>query len=631
MELLKHECGVAAIRLLRPLTYFQEKYGTWMYGLNKLYLMMEKQHNRGQEGAGIACVKQEAQPGCEYMFRERAVGSGAIEEIFSAVNHRLAEYGEEELTDAAGAARNLPFAGEIYMGHLRYSTTGRRGLAYVHPFLRRNNWRARNLCICGNFNMTNVEEIFRTIEEKGQHPRMLSDTYLLLEQLGHRLDRESERLFEEAKEMGLKDSAITRYIEEHINPANVLRQAASVWDGGYVLCGVTGSGEFFAMRDPWGIRPAFWYADDEVMALASERPVLQTSMNVPIGSVRELGPGEALLVSAAGRIRTEQILPRRNVAPCSFERVYFSRGSDRDIYRERKSLGRRLVEPVLRAVDYDLEHTVVSYIPNTAEAAYFGLVEGLNDYLNELKLQQIKQLGGASDDAVLRRILSTRVRAEKVAWKDIKMRTFIAEGHSRKDLAAHVYDVTYGSLNEGEDNLVVIDDSIVRGTTLRESIVRIMDRLGPRRIVVVSSSPQVRYPDYYGIDMARMDEFIAFKAAVALRLERGEAHVLRDVYDRCKAQAGRPKEEVVNVVTDVYAGLSAEDISAKTAELLRPEGVTTDIRIVYQTLEGLHEACPNHPGDWYFSGRYPTPGGVARVLAAYADYYEKNLIKQTGN
>ncbi len=631
MEPLKHECGVAAIRLLRPLTYFQEKYGTWMYGLNKLYLMMEKQHNRGQEGAGIACVKMEAQPGSEYMFRERAEGAGAIEEIFSTVNRRLAEYGEEELSDAAEAARSLPFAGELYMGHLRYSTTGRRGLAYVHPFLRRNNWRARNLCICGNFNMTNVEEIFRTIEEKGQHPRMLSDTYLLLEQLGHRLDRESERLFEEAREKGLKDCAITRYIEEHINPANVLRQAASVWDGGYVLCGVTGSGEFFALRDPWGIRPAFWYADDEVVALTSERPVLQTSLNVPIGSVRELGPGEALLVSAAGHIRTEQILPRRNVAPCSFERVYFSRGSDRDIYRERKNLGRRLVEPVLHAVDHDLEHTVVSYIPNTAEAAYFGLVEGLNDYLNEQKLQQIKQLGSAPDEDALRRILSTRVRAEKVAWKDIKMRTFIAEGHSRKDLAAHVYDVTYGSLNEGEDNLVVIDDSIVRGTTLRESIVRIMDRLGPRRIVVVSSSPQVRYPDYYGIDMARMDEFIAFKAAVALRLERGEGHVLRDVYDRCKAQAGKPKEETVNVVTDVYAGLSAEDISAKTAELIRPEGVTTDIRIVYQTLEGLHEACPNHPGDWYFSGRYPTPGGVARVLAAYADYYEKNFIDQPGN
>ena len=628
---MKHECGVAAIRLLRPLTYFQEKYGTWMYGLNKLYLMMEKQHNRGQEGAGIACVKMEAQPGSEYMFRERAEGAGAIEEIFSTVNRQLAEYGEEELLDAAEAARSLPFAGELYMGHLRYSTTGRRGLAYVHPFLRRNNWRARNLCICGNFNMTNVEEIFRTIEEKGQHPRMLSDTYLLLEQLGHRLDRESERLFEEAREKGLKDSAITRYIEEHINPANVLRQAASVWDGGYVLCGVTGSGEFFALRDPWGIRPAFWYADDEVVALTSERPVLQTSLNVPIGSVRELGPGEALLVSAAGHIRTEQILPRRNEAPCSFERVYFSRGSDRDIYRERKNLGRRLVEPVLRAVDRDLEHTVVSYIPNTAEAAYFGLVEGLNDYLNEQKLQQIKQLGSAPDEDALRRILSTRVRAEKVAWKDIKMRTFIAEGHSRKDLAAHVYDVTYGSLNEGEDNLVVIDDSIVRGTTLRESIVRIMDRLGPRRIVVVSSSPQVRYPDYYGIDMARMDEFIAFKAAVALRLERGEGHVLRDVYERCKAQAGKPKEETVNVVTDVYAGLSAEDISAKTAELIRPEGVTTDIRIVYQTLEGLHEACPNHPGDWYFSGRYPTPGGVARVLAAYADYYEKNFIDQPGN
>ena len=630
MEPLKHECGVAVVRLLRPLDYYQKKYGTWMYGLNKLYLMMEKQHNRGQEGAGLACVKMKALPGNEYMFRERAVGAGAIEEIFSTVHEKLAAYSEAQIHDAAYAAQSLPYAGETYMGHLRYSTTGRGGLSYVHPFLRRNNWRARNLCICANFNMTNVDEIFREIAVKGQHPRMLSDTYLLLEQLGHRLDRESERLFSEAVALGLTDEDITRYIESHVNLANVLRLSAPVWDGGYVLVGATGSGELFTMRDPWGIRPAFWYADDEVMALASERPVLQTSLDVPIGDVKELLPGEAIFVNARGEIRTEQILPPQEYAACSFERVYFSRGSDYDIYRERKALGSQLVDPVLKAVDYDMEHTVFSYIPNTAEAAYYGLVEGLDRYLNERKLERIKRLSLPADDESLREILSIRVRAEKVAWKDIKMRTFIAEGHSRKDLAAHVYDITYGSLEPYVDNLVIIDDSIVRGTTLKESIIRIMDRLHPKRIVVVSSSPQVRFPDYYGIDMARMDEFIAFKAAVALRLDRGEESLLRDIYHDCQRQENLPKSELQNVVTRVYEGLTVEEISDKMAELLRPEGVTTEIRIVYQSLDGLHKACPKSPGDWYFSGKYPTPGGVRRVVKAYADYYETHLKERIG-
>jgi len=623
MEPLKHECGVAMVRLLKPLRYYRERYGAWTYGLNKLYLMMEKQHNRGQEGAGLACVKVDASPGEEYMFRERALGTTAIQEIFAAVGDKLKAYGKEQLEDAAYAYRHLPFAGDIYMGHLRYSTTGKSGLSYVHPFLRRNNWRAKNLCVCANFNMTNVDEIFREIAVKGQHPRMISDTYILLEQLGHRLDRESERLFNEAVGRGLAGTDITAYIEEHIDLANVLRQSAPVWDGGYVLCGITGSGEMFTMRDPWGIRPAFWYKDDEVLAVASERPVIQTSFDVEAESVHELGAGQALFVSKHGAVRTEQVLAAGNPAACSFERVYFSRGSDRDIYRERKELGRLLVKPVLEAINYEVDDTVFSYIPNTAEAAYYGMLAGFDTYLNEQKIREIEALGGTATPERLRVILDRRIRAEKVAWKDIKMRTFIAEGNSRNDLAAHVYDITYGSIRPGKDNLVVIDDSIVRGTTLRESIIRILNRLHPRRIVIVSSSPQVRYPDYYGIDMARMDEFIAFRAAVALIEERGEWHRLTDIYLKCREQSGKPKEEMRNYVQELYAGFTQEEISEKMAEMLRPEGVSTEIRIVYQSLEGLHKACPDSPGDWYFSGNYPTPGGVKRVNRAFIDYMEK--------
>lgn len=628
MEPLKHECGVAMVRLLKPLEYYKQKYGTWMYGLNKLYLMMEKQHNRGQEGAGLACVKMEAAPGEEFFFRERALGTNAIQEIFGAVHSAFKNYTKDELSDAQFAGRHLPFAGEIYMGHLRYSTTGKSGLSYVHPFMRRNNWRAKNLCICANFNMTNVEEIFEHIAAKGQHPRMVSDTYILLEQIGHRLDRESERLFQEALEKGLTDIDITEYIEDHIDLANVLRLSAPVWDGGYVLCGVTGSGEMFTMRDPWGIRPAFWYKDDEVMVVASERPVIQTSLDVDADDIHELRPGEAIFVSKNGAFRTAQIIAPKEFAACSFERVYFSRGSDKDIYQERKALGRTLVAPIMRAVNNEVDNTVFSYIPNTAEAAYYGLLEGFDDYLNRQKIEEISKLGGHSTPENLHRILSRRIRAEKVAWKDIKMRTFIAEGNSRNDLAAHVYDITYGSVRPAVDNLVVIDDSIVRGTTLRESIIRILDRLHPRRIVVVSSSPQVRYPDYYGIDMAHMDEFIAFKAAVALIVDRGEEERLKDIYERCKAQENLPKEEVKNYVKEIYAPYTADEISQKMVDLLRPDGVTTEIHIVYQSLEGLHEACPNSPGDWYFSGNYPTPGGVMRVNKAFIDYYERNWLNK---
>ena len=624
MEPLKHECGVAMVRLLKPLSYYEKKYGTWMYGLNKLYLLMEKQHNRGQEGAGLACVKMQATPGEEFMFRQRGLGSGAIQEIFGNVHKEFNGFTSEQLHDADFSARYVPFAGEIYMGHLRYSTTGKSGLSYVHPFLRRNNWRAKNLCICANFNMTNVPEIFDVIAVKGQHPRMVSDTYILLEQLGHRLDRESERCFEEAKAKGLENTDITRYIEDHINLSNVLKQSAPVWDGGYVLCGVTGSGELFSMRDPWGIRPAFYYKDDEVLVIASERPVIQTTLDVEAEEVHELLPGQGIFMTKEGVMHTEQVLEAKNYAACSFERVYFSRGSDVDIYRERKELGRTLVEPILKAVNGEIDNTVLGYVPNTAEAAYYGMLQGFNEYLNKEKANEIEALGANITHDKLHAILSRRIRSEKVAWKDIKMRTFIAEGNSRNDLAAHVYDVTYGSVRAGVDNLVVIDDSIVRGTTLRESIIRIMDRLHPKRIVVVSSSPQVRYPDYYGIDMARMEEFIAFRAAIALHKDRGLEQRLDEIYAKCKAQENLPKEQVVNYVREVYKPFTSEEISEKMAEMLRPEGVTTEIHIVYQSLDGLHKACPHSPGDWYFSGHYPTPGGNKRVNEAFIHYYEHN-------
>ncbi len=629
MEPLKHECGVAMIRLLKPLSYYQQKYGTWMYGLNKMYLLMEKQHNRGQEGAGLAAVRLQAAPGEEYMFRQRALGSGAITEIFQGIASDVQTALTASGQPAAGGVEQIdsisciPFAGELLMGHLRYSTTGKSGLSYVHPFLRRNNWRAKNLCLCGNFNMTNVDGILETITSCGQHPREQADTYILLEQIGHRLDRESERLFKIAhEELHLTGQDITHYIEDHIDLANVLRTSAPAWDGGYVICGITGSGEMMSMRDPWGIRPAFWYKNDEVVVLTSERPVIQTAFELEADQIHELMPGQALLVDKRGQMRIEQILPAQKLSACSFERIYFSRGSDVSIYQERKTLGAMLKEPIMQAIDGDLKHTVFSFIPNTAEVAFYGMLSAFKDELNCQKAAEIAALDHKPTLDELHAILCQTVRSEKVAWKDIKLRTFITEAGQRNDLSAHVYDITYGSIVSGEDTLVVIDDSIVRGTTLKESIIRILNRLHPRKIVLVSSSPQVRYPDYYGIDMPHMDEFIAFRAAIELLHDRGQWEVIHDVYRRCRENVSTLHGEIDNPVRSIYTPCTQEEISAKMVEMLRPQGVTTPITIVFQTLEGLHKACPAHPGDWYFSGHYPTQGGTRLINEAYIDWYE---------
>ena len=629
MEPLKHECGVAMIRLRKPLSYYQEKYGTWMYGLNKLYLLMEKQHNRGQEGAGLAVVKLDTQPGEEYLFRERAEGTGAIQEIFDTVHSALGAVPREQLADPIYAEEHLPYAGNCMMGHLRYSTTGKSGLTFVHPMIRRNNWRAKCLTICGNFNLTNVSQIFDAITSVGQHPRHVSDMHILLEQIGHRLDREVERLFVQSRTFGLEGMDITHYIEERIDLANVLRQCAPLWDGGFVMCGQTGSGESYAMRDPWGIRPAFYYVDEEIVVLASERPVIQTVMNMASEQVQELLPGQALLVNRQAEVRLEQIVAPRQQQACSFERIYFSRGSDKDIYQERKALGRLLTPAILRALGGDLEHAVFSFIPNTAEVAYYGMLEGLNEHLNEEKLRLL-QSGRQLSTEELRQILALSIRSEKVAIKDIKLRTFISEGKSRNELAAHVYDITYGTVRPGLDSLVVIDDSIVRGTTLRQSIIGILDRLSPRKIVIVSSCPQVRYPDYYGIDMSKMREFIAFRAAIALIKERGMEALIEQQYQRALELRQRPEtEEVENVVKAIYAPFSPEEISAKMVELLRPEDTRAEVELVFQSLEGLHEAIPHHHGDWYFSGDYPTPGGSHLVNKAFIDYVEQDHPQQS--
>ncbi len=628
MEQLKHECGVAMIRLRKPIGYYKEKYGTYAYALNKLYLLMEKQHNRGQEGAGVGVVKLHSQPGHEYVFRERALGPNAITDIFSHVMPTL-EHAHVEDMPPAEVEAYAPFVGEIYMGHLRYSTTGKSGISYVHPFLRRNNWRSRNLMMCGNFNMTNVDEVFQSIVDKGQHPRIYSDTIVLLEQLGYALDKENHRLYRCFRDR-LEDPALGIAIEDNLDIAAVLKNASPEWDGGFVICGATGSGDMFALRDRNGIRPAFYYVDDEIVVVASERPVIQTVFNVPRASVSELTPGSAVIVSKNGDVEVTDVLGEGENRRCSFERIYFSRGSDADIYRERKALGRLLVPKVLKAVDNDLDHTVLSFIPNTAEVAFIGLVQGFEDYLNHEKTDELLRLqaGGNLTPDAIKKILDRRLRVEKVAIKDIKLRTFIAEGNSRNDLAAHVYDVTYGCVEDGVDNVVVIDDSIVRGTTLRQSIIAMLDRLRPKKIVVVSSSPQVRYPDYYGIDMSRMGEFIAFRAAIELLKDRGMSHIIREVYEKCLIQAKLPAAEQVNEVKAVYAPFTDEEISAKMVEMLTPKDTKAEIEIVYQSLEGLHKAVPGCPGDWYFSGDYPTPGGNRLVNLAYINFYEGNTDKR---
>lgn len=613
------------IRLRKPLSYYKEKYNTYLYGLNKLYLLMEKQHNRGQEGAGLGCVYMHAKPGEEYIFRERALGSGAISEIFARVKQQISvaqSHGVDEI--------DHPFVGEVYMGHLRYSTTGRKGISYVHPFLRRNNWRSRNLMLCGNFNMTNVDEIFNDIVSRGQHPRVYSDTAILLEQLGESLDKANSTIYHKFCQQGIDGIELARKIEDNIDMREVLENPASTWDGGYVICGAIGSGDIFVLRDPHGIRPAFYYCDDEIFVAASERPVLQTALNIPRREVHELDPGAAITVNKAGDVKITQILPQLKNERCSFERIYFSRGSDADIYKERKELGRNLAPQIVKAVNGDLDHTVLSFIPNTAETAYIGMIEGIDSFLQEKKKKEIMALDTKAPDygERLSKILNKRLRAEKIAIKDIKLRTFIAEGESRNELAAHVYDVTYGQIQNNVDNLVIIDDSIVRGTTLRQSILRILDRLHPKKIVIVSSSPQVRYPDYYGIDMSRMAEFCAFRAAIQLLKEQGKQCIIDGVYRKSKAQEGKPKEEVVNYVTEIYKPFSQEEVSAKIAEMLTDDDINAQVQIIYQSIEGLHKSIPNNPGDWYFSGNYPTPGGNKMVNQAFINWYEGNTMKR---
>ena len=602
LEEIHEDCGVALIRLLKPLDYYEKKYGSRYFGLNKLYLMMEKQHNRGQEGAGMACVDLDIEPGNEYMFRERAEGANAITEIFSRVKEG--------------------FLGQLYMGHLRYSTTGKSGISYVHPFLRRNNWRAKNLCLCGNFNMTNIEEVFSLLTRQGQCPRIYSDSYIMLELMGHRLDREVERNFVAAKAMEMQDIEITKYIEDHVKMSNVLKTTMTHFDGGYVVCGITGSGEMFSMRDPWGIRPAFYYKNDEFVVLASERPVLQTTFDIECDDVCELQPGQALIVNKAGECSLTQIIEPKEIKACSFERIYFSRGSDRDIYSERKKLGELLTPDILKAIDNDTAHTVFSYIPNTAEAAYYGLLHGFKQHLNDVKIKKIAALDHVPTEAELHDIMSEYVRSEKVACKDIKLRTFITEGNSRNDLASHVYDVTYESIVPYEDNLVIIDDSIVRGTTLKKSILRILDRLHPKKIVVVSSAPQIRYPDYYGIDMPRLEEFCVFRATIELLKERNLLNILDETYEHCKAELQKSKENMENAVRAVYEPFTVKEINRKIVEMLTPEGMTTPVEIVFQSIEGLHTAISNHRGDWYFTGHYPTPGGTRLCNQAFINYYE---------
>lgn len=629
MEQLKHECGVALIRLLKPLEYYKRRYGSYTYALDRLYLLMEKQHNRGQEAAGVGVVKLNAVPGHEYVFRERALGTGAIDEIFQNIGKslppRLNELTPEEADTLA------PFIGEIYMGHLRYSTTGRSGIEYTHPFLRRNNWRSRALMLCGNFNMTNVGEIFDHIVSTGQHPRLYGDTVLLLEQIGNALDKENHRVYRKYRSV-VRDPELSRAIERELSIEDVLREAAPLWDGGYVIVGAVGSGDSFALRDPNGIRPAFYFCNDEIAVVASERPVIRTVFNIGEDEVKELEPGSALIVTQSGDVSIRRILPQGENRRCSFERIYFSRGSDSQIYRERKALGANIVTPLLNIIKGEVDTTVFSFIPNTAEVAFIGMVQELERRLDRRRLDDIRKLceSGDHDPAALEAILSRKIRVEKIAIKDIKLRTFIAEGTQRNDLAAHVYDVTYGSVRPGVDSIVVIDDSIVRGTTLKQSILRILDRLAPKRIIVVSSSPQVRYPDYYGIDMPRLEELIAFRSAIRLLLEQGRMTLIHDTYERCRrAVLLDAPESRVNHVKDIYAPFSDEEISASICSMLTPESLSAKVEILYQSLQGLHDAVPDCPGDWYFSGDYPTPGGTRLVNQAFVDYYERTFGART--
>ena len=604
-ESIKHECGIALMRLLHPAEYYIDKYGSWDYSLKKMYLMMEKQHNRGQDGAGLAGIRIGAKPGTRYIHRQRSNSANAIKEIFGKIYPEIKEN-----------------PCDVWLGHLRYGTYGNYNIHFVHPVSRENNWRSRSLVMGGNFTLTNIEEIFNHLIEIGQNPVDFSDTITVLENVGHFLDQEVERLYRFHKEQGLTKREISPIIEQELDVAGVLRSAAKRWDGGYVMAGMLGHGDAFVLRDPAGIRPAFWYADDEVFVAASERPVIQTVFDIRTDKVNELDPGKALIIKASGEWSLQEILPAAKPAKCSFERIYFSRGTDKHIYRERKKLGETLTEPVLAAVNHDIRNTVFSYIPNTAESAFYGLIEGVDNWLNNRKRQALLKKGDAITVADFERIMDVRPRIEKIAVKDIKLRTFITEDRSRDDLVAHVYDVTYGVIKRGKDNLVVIDDSIVRGTTLKESIIRILDRLDPAKIVIVSSSPQIRYPDCYGIDMSRLGDFIAFRAALELLKLTGREQVINDTYERAKEELQKPDTEMVNLVQEIYAPFTDKEISDHIAVMLKTPEIKADLEIVFQSVDGLHKACPGHTGDWYFTGNYPTPGGNRVVTRAFVNYIE---------
>ena len=627
---IKHECGIAMLRLRKPMEYYIEKYGTWSYGLQKMYLMMEKQHNRGQDGAGIAGIKLNVQPGNRYLFRQRSNKADSIQEIFRLIYEDIDKISishPEEVKNPDFIKDNLPFACDIYLGHLRYGTYGNYNIDYVHPVSRENNWKSRNLVMAGNFNLTNVGEVFKSLLELGQNPVDFSDTVTILENVGHRLDEENEKLYWQFKEKGYSKKDISPLIEINLDVASILRKASRNWDGGYAMAGMVGHGDAFVMRDPAGIRPAFYYIDDEVVVVASERPVIQTIFNVRTDNVLELPPASALIIKASGEPVIEKIREEAEPRKCSFERIYFSRGTDKNIYRERKRLGELLTQPVLKAINYDLENSVFSYIPNTAESAFYGLVKGVEDYLNKLKIEAILAKGKDLTRDELEKIIQRRPRVEKIAVKDVKLRTFITEDNSRDDLVGHVYDVTYGVIRRGIDNLVVVDDSIVRGTTLKRSIIKILDRLDPKKIIVVSSSPQLRYPDCYGIDMAKLGNFIAFRAAIELHEDRGNEQLIHQLYEEAKAELNKPVEEVRNVVKDIYKSICPDEISKKISSMLKTENIGAEIEIIFQSIEGLHEACPDHSGDWYFTGNYPTPGGNKVANQSFVNYIEGRDIR----
>ncbi len=624
-DFLHHECGIALVRLLKPLSHYQKKYGTAFYGLNKLYLLMEKQHNRGQDGAGVVNIKFDVEPGTRYISRSRSNNKQAIQDIFGRIHGKFEDIRKKDpelLNNVNWLKKNAAFTGELFLGHLRYGTFGGNSIEQCHPFLRQNNWMTRNLVVAGNFNMTNVDELFEDLVKLGQHPKEKADTVTVMENIGHHLDEENDSLYYKFKELGNSKQEISPLIAEHLDLGNILKQSSKNWDGGYTIAGLLGHGDAFVLRDPAGIRPAFFYKDDEVVIVTSERPAIQTAFNVPLESIHEIKPGHALIIKKNGKVKEEKIKEPTQRLSCSFERIYFSRGSDADIYKERKELGRLLCQSTLSAVDHDLRNTVFSFIPNTAEVAFYGMLNGMEDYLKEVKKRKIKALGNNVTDEKLNEILSIRTRAEKIAIKDAKLRTFITNDTDRSDMVAHVYDITYGTIRKGIDNLVVIDDSIVRGTTLKNSIIKMLDRLGPKKIVIVSSAPQLRYPDCYGIDMARIGDLVAFRAAIELLEENNMEHIVDETYERCKEQLELGVNEMKNFVRMIYQPFSAEQISAKIAQLVKPEDCEAELQIIFQKIEDLHSACPNHRGDWYFSGNYPTPGGNKVVSRAFVNYIE---------